>query len=65
METWQAYAIMAVVGAPIGFAVGCFMEAMDDWSDKLRLLTAVLGGFLGAPLGFLPFLDPWKYSAWS
>ena len=61
METWQAYAIMALVGALIGFGVGAFLEAVDDWYDKLRWLTAVLGGFLGGPLGFLLFADPWKY----
>ena len=47
--TWQSYAIMALVGALIGFAAGCFLEAMDDWSDKLRWLTAVLAASSGHP----------------
>ena len=63
--TWQSYAIMALVCALIGFAVGAFLEWVDDWHDKLRWLTAVLGGFFGAPLASSCFWTRGNMSAWS
>ena len=67
METipaWQVYASMALLGFFLGFAVGYFFELVHNdqfiFMDKPCLLTAALGGALGAPLGYIMVYDPWK-----
>ena len=55
---------MALLGSFLGFAVGYFFEALHNekfiFMDKPCLLTAALGGALGAPLGYIMVFDPWK-----
>ncbi len=59
METAQtAWVGVGLFGAFIGFAVGSFCEWMEGWRDKLRMLTAALGGALGTLTYFLIW-TPW------
>ncbi len=49
---------VSLFGAFIGFAIGTFSEWVDEWMHKLRMLTAALGGALGALAYFLIWV-PW------
>ncbi len=51
--TWLVYASVGLFGAILGLGVGCICEATNFWRDKLRLLTAALGGALAALIYFL------------
>ena len=58
METAEsAWMYVGLFGAFIGFSVGSFAEWLEGWR-KLRILTAALGGALGALAYFLIY-TPW------